>query len=67
MTKYARAGEMILPLRSLVQKALADTQSTRFLYDNKQWHLEDNDMIARDQVVMSGTPEGVIFVPPTMK
>ena len=63
----ARAGEMILSFRSLVQKALADTQSTRFLYDNKQWHLVDNDMIARDQVLMSGTAEGVIFNPPTMK
>jgi 2-keto-4-pentenoate hydratase/2-oxohepta-3-ene-1,7-dioic acid hydratase in catechol pathway len=63
----ARAGEMILSFRSLVEKALADTQSTRFLYDDKQWPLIENDMIARDQVLMSGTPEGVIFVPPTMK
>lgn len=63
----ARAGEMILSFRSLVEKALADTQSTRFLYGDKQWHLIENDMIARDQVLMSGTPEGVIFVPPTMK
>jgi 2-keto-4-pentenoate hydratase/2-oxohepta-3-ene-1,7-dioic acid hydratase in catechol pathway len=63
----ARAGEMILSFRSLVEKALADTQSTRFLYDDKQWPLIENDMIARDQVLMSGTPEGVIFVPPTLK
>ena len=63
----ARAGEMILSFRSLVEKALADTQSTRFLYNDKQWRLVENSMIARDQVLMSGTPEGVIFVPPTMK
>jgi 2-keto-4-pentenoate hydratase/2-oxohepta-3-ene-1,7-dioic acid hydratase in catechol pathway len=63
----ARAGEMILSFRSLVEKALADTVSTRFLYDAKQWHLVENGMIARDQVLMSGTAEGVIFIPPTMK
>jgi 2-keto-4-pentenoate hydratase/2-oxohepta-3-ene-1,7-dioic acid hydratase in catechol pathway len=63
----ARAGEMILSFRSLVEKALADTESTRFLYDDKQWQLVDNGMIARDQVVMSGTAQGVIFMPPTLK
>ena len=63
----ARAGDMILPFRMLVEKVLADTQSTRFLYNDEQWHLVENAMIARDQVLMSGTPEGVIFVPPTMK
>jgi len=63
----ARAGEMILSFRSLVEKALADTESTRFLYDDKQWPLVENGMIARDQVMMSGTAEGVIFMPPTIK
>ena len=63
----ARAGEMILSFRSLVEKALGDTESTRFLYDDKQWQLLENGMIARDQVLMSGTAEGVIFMPPTMK
>ena len=63
----ARAGEMILSFRSLLEKALADTESTRFLYDDKQWHLIENGMFARDQVLMSGTAEGVIFMPPTAK
>ncbi|GAB55838.1 2-keto-4-pentenoate hydratase [Glaciecola punicea ACAM 611] len=63
----ARAGEMILSFRSLVEKALADTESTRFLYDDKQFQLVENGMIARDQVLMSGTAEGVIFMPPNMK
>ena len=62
-----RAGEMILSFRSLLEKALADTESTRFLYDDKQWHLIENGMFARDQVLMSGTAEGVIFMPPTAK
>ena len=63
----ARAGEMILSFRALVEKALADIKSTRFLYDNKQWQLIENAMIARDQVLMSGTAEGVIFIPPNIK
>ena len=63
----ARAGEMILFFRSLVEKALADTESTRFLYDDKQWQLVENAMFARDQILMSGTAEGVIFMPPSMK
>ena len=67
MRQDARAGEMILSFRSLVEKALADTQSNRFLYNDKQWQLLENAMIARDQVLMSGTPEGVIFMPPNMK
>jgi 2-keto-4-pentenoate hydratase/2-oxohepta-3-ene-1,7-dioic acid hydratase in catechol pathway len=62
-----RAGEMILSFRSLVEKVLADTKSTRFLYEDKQWRLVEDGMIARDQVVMSGTAAGVIFMPPTIK
>ena len=67
MRQDARAGAMILSFRSLVEKALADTESTRFLYDDKRWRLVENGMIARDQVLMSGTAEGVIFMPPNMK
>ena len=58
---------MILSFRSLVEKALANMESTRFLYDDKQWQLVENAMFARDQVLISGTAEGVIFMPPSMK
>ncbi len=62
-----RASGMILSFRALVEKVLADTTSTRFLYDDKNWHLVEDDRIARDQVLMSGTAEGVIFIPPSLR
>lgn len=62
-----RADGMILDFRDLTEKVLSDTTSTRFLYDGSQWTLVEDAMIARDQVLMSGTSEGVIFMPPTQR
>lgn len=62
-----RADGMILDFRDLSDKVLNDTTSTRFLYDGAQWTLVEDAMIARDQVLMSGTSEGVIFMPPTRR
>lgn len=62
-----RAEGMILNFRELVAQVLNDTVSTRFLYDDQQWNLVQDATIARDQVLMSGTSEGVIFMPPTQR
>lgn len=62
-----RASGMILSFRALVEQVLSDTESTRFLYQGRNWHLVEDGIIARDQVLMSGTSEGVIFIPPTTR
>jgi len=61
----ARGGEMILNFRQLIEKALADTLSTRFVYRGGQYPLIENAKLSEGQAVMSGTPEGVIFMPPS--
>ncbi|GAB5430930.1 MAG: hypothetical protein EpisKO_03000 [Epibacterium sp.] len=62
-----RAGDMILSFRDLIENVLADTQQQRFLYRNRYWHLVNDGTIGRGQVLMSGTAEGVIFMPPTLR
>ena len=62
-----RAGDMILSFRDLVEKVLADTERPRFLYKSEYWHLIEGKKIARGQVLMSGTAEGVIFMPPNLR
>lgn len=61
----ARGGEMTLDFRELVAKVLADVTSDRFLYRNGQYRLVENAYIPQDAALMSGTAEGVIFMPPT--
>lgn len=61
----AYGREMILGFEELVEKVLNDTQSTRFVYRGNNHRLVPDGMIAKGQVLMSGTPEGVIFMPPT--
>ncbi|WP_299406584.1 fumarylacetoacetate hydrolase family protein [uncultured Roseobacter sp.] len=63
----ARGAEMILGFRELTEKVLADATSTRFLYQGDSHRLIEDGKIGRDQVLMSGTPEGVIFMPPTWR
>lgn len=63
----ARGNEMILDFRQLTEKVLADATSTRFIYDGQNHLLIENGMIAKGQVLMSGTPEGVTFMPPTTR
>ncbi len=62
-----RGGEMILDFRALTEKVLADATSTRFRYQGASHRLIEDHKIGRDQVLMSGTPEGVIFMPPTWR
>lgn len=61
----ARGGEMILNFRQLIERALADTESTRFTYRGEQYPLIEDAQLSMGQAVMSGTPEGVIFMPPS--
>lgn len=61
----ARGSEMILDFRQLIEKALDDTSSSRFLYRGDQYRLIENGRLERGQSLMSGTPEGVIFMPPS--
>lgn len=63
----ARGGEMILDFRELTGQVLADATSTRFRYQGRAHTLIEGQKIAKDQVLMSGTPEGVIFMPPTWR
>ncbi|GGX63637.1 hypothetical protein GCM10007385_36000 [Tateyamaria omphalii] len=63
----ARGSEMILDFRALTQKVLEDSTSTRFLYQGQRHRLVEEQKIGRAQVLMSGTPEGVIFMPPTWR
>ncbi|MCV3273085.1 fumarylacetoacetate hydrolase family protein [Roseobacter sinensis] len=63
----ARGAEMILDFRELTEKVLADATSTRFSYQGDAHRLIEHGKIRQDQVLMSGTPEGVIFMPPTWR
>lgn len=61
----ARGGEMILNFRQIVEKVLGDTTSDRFLYRGNQYRLVEAGYIPKGTSIMSGTAEGVIFMPPT--
>ncbi|MBQ4826326.1 fumarylacetoacetate hydrolase family protein [Leisingera sp. HS039] len=63
----AFGAEMILGFDDLVQKVLGDTASTRFVYKGSNHRLVRDEQIAEGQGLMSGTPEGVIFMPPTAR
>lgn len=63
----AYGAEMILGFDDLVQKVLGDTSSTRFVYEGSNHQLVRDEQIAEGQGLMSGTPEGVIFMPPTAR
>ena len=59
----ARGGEMTLDFRQLTEKALKE-HAKSFPYQGKEVPLLDGAVIPKGSAVMSGTPEGVIFVPP---
>ncbi|WP_299743174.1 fumarylacetoacetate hydrolase family protein [uncultured Tateyamaria sp.] len=63
----ARGGEMILDFRQLTERVLADATSTRFVYQGRAHTLIEDRRISLGQVLMSGTPEGVIFMPPSWR
>ena len=58
---------MILSFRHLVENVLADADRARFLYQKHYWRLTEDKKIARGQVLISGTAEGVIFIPPSLR
>ncbi|GAA0464972.1 hypothetical protein GCM10009096_01870 [Parasphingorhabdus litoris] len=61
----ARGGEMILDFEALVAKALTNGGGGNYCFRGKPIPLLDDETIARGSAVMSGTGEGVIFMPPT--
>ncbi len=61
----ARGREMTLDFRQLAEKALGDMDEARFLYEGDFVKLSEDRQIPAEATLMSGTSEGVIFVPPT--
>lgn len=61
----ARGGEMILDFRALVEKAITGGGGGRYRYQGAPATLLEGGVIARGSTLMSGTSEGVIFMPPT--
>jgi 2-keto-4-pentenoate hydratase/2-oxohepta-3-ene-1,7-dioic acid hydratase in catechol pathway len=60
----ARGGEMILDFRALVQKALTNGGGGHYTYRGARVPLLAGGRIARGSAIMSGTSEGVVFMPP---
>jgi 2-keto-4-pentenoate hydratase/2-oxohepta-3-ene-1,7-dioic acid hydratase in catechol pathway len=63
----ARGGEMILDFRGIVQKAVTNGGGGTYTYRRSRIPLLTNGRIVRGAAVMSGTSEGVIFMPPRAK
>ncbi|WP_068088395.1 fumarylacetoacetate hydrolase family protein [Polycladidibacter stylochi] len=61
----SRGRYMIRDFKDITKHVLADTTSTRFIYQGKGVTMLDGERIKQGQTLMSGTPEGVIFMPPT--
>lgn len=61
----ARGKEMTLSFRKLAEKALGDMEKPRFLYQDGFYRLAENNKIAAEATLMSGTSEGVIFTSPS--
>lgn len=61
----ARAGQMSLDFRQLLEKALTNGGGGHYNYKGKPETLLVNNTLQRGAALMSGTPEGVIFMPPT--
>jgi 2-keto-4-pentenoate hydratase/2-oxohepta-3-ene-1,7-dioic acid hydratase in catechol pathway len=64
MRQDARGQEMIRDFRELTDLALKDRQNPRFVYNGAKVTLFPGDAIPRGAALMSGTSEGVIFMPP---
>jgi 2-keto-4-pentenoate hydratase/2-oxohepta-3-ene-1,7-dioic acid hydratase in catechol pathway len=60
----ARGGEMILDFRAIVQKALTNGGGGKYTFRGAPVPLLEGNAIRRGAAVMSGTSEGVIFMPP---
>jgi 2-keto-4-pentenoate hydratase/2-oxohepta-3-ene-1,7-dioic acid hydratase in catechol pathway len=60
----ARVGEMILDFRAIVQKALTNGGGGHYTFRGSPVPLLEGGRIPPGAAVMSGTSEGVIFMPP---
>jgi len=60
----ARGRDMILDFEALVAKALQNPGAAGFVYRGQPVALLEGGIIPRGSAVMSGTSEGVIFMPP---
>lgn len=60
----ARGREMILDFEALVEKALTGGGGGNYFYRGKSVPLLENATIPHGAAVMSGTSEGVLFMPP---
>lgn len=60
----ARGSAMIFDFEALVLKALTGGGGGSYSYKGKKVPLLENDIIPRGAAVMSGTSEGVLFMPP---
>ncbi len=58
---------MILDFEAIVAKALADSHRRNYSYRNEPATLLDGEVIPRGAAVMSGTGEGVLFMPPMLE
>jgi 2-keto-4-pentenoate hydratase/2-oxohepta-3-ene-1,7-dioic acid hydratase in catechol pathway len=63
----ARGGEMMLDFRGIVRKALTNGGGGSYTYHGSSVPLLAGGTIKRGAVVMSGTSEGVVFVPPSAR
>lgn len=61
----ARGSEMILDFEALVAKALTNGGGGNYHYRGQAVPLLEGGFIERGSAVMSGTSEGVLFMPPT--
>lgn len=61
----ARGREMILDFEALVAKALTNGGGGNYHYRGERVPLLEDATIERGSAVMSGTSEGVLFMPPT--
>jgi 2-keto-4-pentenoate hydratase/2-oxohepta-3-ene-1,7-dioic acid hydratase in catechol pathway len=64
MRQDARGGEMIRDFRVLTEYALKEKENARFVHEGKKVTLFPGSAIPRGAALMSGTSEGVIFMPP---
>lgn len=60
----SRGSEMILDFEALVAKALSNGGGGNYVYRGQPVPLIEGNFIPRGAAVMSGTGEGVIFMPP---
>jgi len=59
------ASEMILPVDELAEKALKSGADSKWQYKNSAVPLLPGKILGKGMTILTGTPEGVIFRPPS--